>query len=293
MVAAIDVKQNYSPRLRCDGRVALVTGGGRGIGRGIALELARTGAQVVIGDLNEQEMAETCRELAPVGKVDWVKLDVSDPDSRLAAVETIRRKHGPVSILVNNAGVAAPGFFADEEARRIDMALAVDLVGAIDLTRLVIPHMIEVGWGRIVNICSMMASTGSPGFAVYSAAKAGLLSFGQAVEREIRRMCRYLRVTAVLPPSVKTRAFEQAKTSEPGMMRWGLVPPVSIEQVARRTVHGLIAGRRYVYCGVQSYLVSLIQRFTPWLMDWILQFMFVGQARQSHPPGARLPAPSA
>jgi short-subunit dehydrogenase len=92
-----------------------------------------------------------------------------------------------------------------------------------------------------------------------------------------------VRVTAVLSPSVQTSAFEHAKSSEPGMMRWSFVPPVSVEQVARRTVHGLIVGRRHVYCGVQSYLVSLLQRFFPRLMDALLMFMFVGNMRPELP----------
>jgi NAD(P)-dependent dehydrogenase (short-subunit alcohol dehydrogenase family) len=275
------------------GRVALVTGGSRGIGRGIAVELLRAGASVVIGDLVDREMEEACRDLAAEGPIDWVKLDVADHDSRHAAVNTIRAKHGPIAILVNNAGIASAGFFDDEDPKRIGKELAVDLTGAICLTRMVLPHMVEVGWGRITNISSMMAFTGSPGFAIYSAAKAGLLSFSEAIDRELRYL-KDLHVTAVLPPSVKTQAFEEAKRNEPGMMRWNLVPPVSVELVARRTVRGLIKGRRHVYCALQSYVVSLLHRFLPWVLDLVLMYMFVGRTPPRAPqPGARLPAASA
>jgi NAD(P)-dependent dehydrogenase (short-subunit alcohol dehydrogenase family) len=275
------------------GRVALVTGGSRGIGRGIAVELLREGASVVIGDLADAEMEATCRELAAEGPVDWVKLDVASQDSRHAAVDQIRAKHGPISILVNNAGIASAGYFDAEDPKRIGKELAVDLIGAICLTRMVLPHMVEVGWGRITNISSMMAFTGSPGFAIYSAAKAGLLSFSEAIDRELRYL-KGVHVTAVLPPSVRTQAFEEAKRSEPGMMRWNLVPPVSVEQVARRTVRGLIKGRRHVYTAVQSYFVSLLHRFLPWVLDMVLMYMFVGRTPPRAPhPGARLPAASA
>lgn len=278
-----------------------MTGGARGIGRGIATELLHAGAHVVIGDLAEEEMRQTCEELRPLGPIDWVVLDVANHDSRREAIGRIRREHGPIEILVNNAGIAGAGFFADEDPRRIAKALSVDLAGAICLTRMVLPTMVASGWGRIANISSMMAITGSPGFAVYSAAKSGLLAFSEAIEREVRRIGD-IRVTAVLPPSVKTSAFEDAKRSEPGMMRWSLVPPVSVRQVARRTVHGLIAGRRHVYCGLQSYLVSLLQRFLPGLMDAMLMFMFVGKMRPQLPApgttagtgtGTSLPAASA
>lgn len=289
MERRVEVRRIRRPAARrpLEGRIALVTGGARGIGRGIAVELLHAGARVVIGDLAEEEMRQTCADLSGLGTIDWVMLDVANHDSRREAIDRIRGEHGPVDVLVNNAGIAGAGFFAEEDPRRISKALAVDLAGAVCLTRMVLPHMVAARWGRIANISSMMAITGSPGFAVYSAAKAGLLAFSEAIEREVRRIGD-IRVTAVLPPSVRTTAFEDAKRSEPGMMRWSFVPPVSVKQVARRTVHGLIAGRRHVYCGAQSYLVSLLQRFLPGLMDAVLMFMFVGKMRPQLPaPGAR------
>lgn len=292
MNRTVEVKRGPSRRPPLEGRIALVTGGAQGIGRGIAAELLRAGAQVVIGDLLEQQMQETCGQLAAVGPIDWIKLDVSDDDSMDAGVAAIRHKHGPVHILVNNAGIAGAGLFVDQDPQRISKALAIDLRGALYLTRLVLPQMIAAGWGRIVNISSMMAFTGSPGFAVYSAAKAGMLRFSEAIERELRPM-RQVRVTAVLPPSVRTRAFEEAKTTQPAMMRWSMVPPVTVEQVAGRTVRGMIAGRKRVYCSTQSYLAFLLERFAPWVMDRVLMYMFRAGARPRLPApvtGARLPA---
>jgi 3-oxoacyl-[acyl-carrier protein] reductase len=265
-----------------ESRLALVTGGARGIGRGIAIELLRAGARVVIGDLVEQEMDRTCRELAKEGPAHWVKLDVSDHDAMRAAVDAIRREHGPIEILVNNAGIAGAGLFAEKDSRRIAKELVVDLAAPVCLSHMVLPHMIEARWGRIANISSMMAFTGSPGFAVYSAAKAGVFGFSTAIERELRSM-RDVHVTVVLPPSVRTSAFEEAKHTQAKMMRWRMVPPISVEQVARRTVHGLIRGRRQIYCSAQSYLASLLQRLFPWLMDALLMFMFRDGARPRLP----------
>jgi NAD(P)-dependent dehydrogenase (short-subunit alcohol dehydrogenase family) len=254
-------------------RVALVTGGARGIGRGIALELLQAGARVILGDLDEGEMEATCRQLAAFGTVDWVKLDVSDPDSIGAAVAAVGRRHGPIDVLVNNAGIARPGIFAEAEPRAIMKALSVDLTGAICLARTILPPMIARRWGRVVNISSMTAFTGSPGFAVYSAAKAGLLSFSEALERELRS-APGVRVTVVLPPSVRTHAFEEAERAKPRLMRWSFVPPISVETVARHTVRGLFHGRKRVYCSVQSYGTSLMVRFFPRLLDRLLVYMF-------------------
>jgi short-subunit dehydrogenase len=232
---------------------------------------------VVLGDVDEKATQQTCREIAPNGGADWVPLDLRDRRSARACVEGIRRKHGPVQILVNNAGVTGAGLFADKDPSRLELELAVDLVGAIYLTRLVLPDMIASGWGRIASVSSMMAFAGAPGFAVYSAAKAGLRGFSEALGRELRSM-RDVRVTVVFPPSVKTRAFEEAKRSQPDMMRWTMVPPISVEQAARRTVHGVVRGRPRVYCSVQSYLASVLQRFVPRAMDLVLRTMFRGNA---------------
>jgi short-subunit dehydrogenase len=228
-------------------------------------------------------MEQACAALAVHGTPDWVRLDVSNRESMHAAVTAIRDKHGPIEILVNNAGIAKPGLFADADPPRISKALAVDLVGAVYLTRAVLPDMIAKGWGRVVNISSMMAFAPTPGFVVYSTAKCGLLGFSEALERELRRFPQ-LRITAVLPPSVKTHAFVEAKHTEPGLMRWSLVPPITVEQVARRTVRGLIIGRRRVYCSAQSYLAWLTERLFPYVMDRILMYMF------HPPPRKRLPA---
>jgi short-subunit dehydrogenase len=239
-------------------------------------------------------MVATCRALAVHGSIDWVSLDVSDPNSVKAAVATIRDKHGPIEILVNNAGIAKPGLFDEVDPSRLSKPFAVDLVGAVYLTRMVLPEMMANGWGRIVNISSMMGIAPSPGFAVYSGAKSGLLGFSEALERELRRYPQ-IRVTVVLPPSVRTHAFTEAKEVEPELMRWNLVPPISPERVARRTVRGLIVGRRHVYCAIQSYLAALTQRLAPYVMDWILMYMFHPPPRQRLPAraGRRRPAPRA
>lgn len=285
----VHVVRRHSSELPLTGRVALVTGGARGIGYGIARELLRAGARVTIGDLSEQAMTEACRNLASQGDIDWVKLDVSSLDSVHEAVATVVAKQGPIEILVNNAGIGKPGIFVEDDPQAIAKTIAIDLTGALYLTREVLPHMIARGWGRIANMSSMMAFTGSPGFAVYSAAKSGVLGFSEALERELRGYAD-LRVTAILPPSVKTQAFADAKRTP--IMRWSLVPPVDVDQVARRTVRGIISGRRRVYCAAQSYLASLAQRLVPFAMDMILMYMFQPPARrlpQKHKAG-RLPS---
>jgi 2-hydroxycyclohexanecarboxyl-CoA dehydrogenase len=162
--------------MRLEGRRALVTGGGRGIGAAIASRLAAEGAEVVIGDIDEASAGEVAGEIGATA----AGLDVTDPESANAAVA----EHGPFAILVNNAGVDEFGFFAETDPALWQRVLAVNLVGVLACTRAVLPGMQEAGYGRIVNIASEAGRVGSKGSAVYSAAKGGVIAFTKVIARE-------------------------------------------------------------------------------------------------------------
>lgn len=254
-------------------RLALVTGGARGIGKGIAEELLHQGCKVVIADVRESDMDATCAQLASLGEIASVKMDVSDSASIDAAVERVRAEHGAVEVLVNNAGVGKPARFDEEDPDWIRKTLEIDLVGMVYLTRRLLPEMVARGWGRICNVSSMMGFSGSPGFVTYSAAKFGVAGFSEALERELRQY-HDIKVTVVMPPSVQTQAFSEAKRDEPTLMRWQYVPPITVEQMAQRTVHGLAKGKRRVYGSSQSWLAAVAERISPRIMDVILLRMF-------------------
>jgi 2-hydroxycyclohexanecarboxyl-CoA dehydrogenase len=162
--------------MRLEGRRALVTGGGRGIGAAIARRLAAEGAGVVIGDIDEASAGEVAGEIGATA----AGLDVTDPESANAVVA----EHGPFAILVNNAGVDEFGFFAETDPAMWQRVLAVNLVGVLACTRAVLPGMQEAGYGRIVNIASEAGRVGSKGSAVYSAAKGGVIAFTKVIARE-------------------------------------------------------------------------------------------------------------
>jgi 2-hydroxycyclohexanecarboxyl-CoA dehydrogenase len=186
--------------MRLEGRKALVTGGAQGIGAAISRRLAAEGADVWIGDLNE----EGAREVAADIDAEVVKLDVTDLDSAKAAAEAA----GTLDILVNNAGTDEFGFFHETTPEQWEKVLAVNLKGVLHCTFAALPGMQAAGYGRIVNIASEAGRVGSKGSAVYSAAKGGVISFTKVMAREGARFG--INVNAIAPGPIETPLLMQA-----------------------------------------------------------------------------------
>ena len=169
------------------GRVALVTGGSRGIGRASAIELGRVGARVAVGYATDAGAAAVT--LAAVesagGSGIVVALDVAETASVDAAFTTVESEIGPVEILVNNAGVTGDGLLVRMGDEQWDRVIAVNLTGAFHTMRRATPKMMRARFGRIINVSSVVAHLGGPGQANYASAKAGLLGLSRSTAREL------------------------------------------------------------------------------------------------------------
>ena len=187
--------------MRLEGRRALVTGGASGIGAAIARRLAAEGAEVWIGDVNEDGAAKVAAEIG--GRS--VALDVTEPDSARAAIEAT----GTVDVLVNNAGTDEFGFFAQTDPGLWERVLAVNLKGVFACTHAALPGMQEAGYGRIVNIASEAGRVGSKGSAVYSAAKGGVIAFTKVIAREYARYG--ITANSIAPGPIETPLLMAAK----------------------------------------------------------------------------------
>jgi NAD(P)-dependent dehydrogenase (short-subunit alcohol dehydrogenase family) len=169
-----------------DGRIALVTGGGRGIGRGICEVLARHGAGVVIADIDMDNAERAATELRAGGaRALVVHCDVTSPASAEAAVQTAVTHFGTLDILVNNAGVAGEHVGRAVTEEDWDRCYEVNLKGSWIMARAALPALKARGGGKIVNIASIAGRRGSAGMAHYSASKAGVIGLTQSLARDL------------------------------------------------------------------------------------------------------------
>jgi len=187
------------------GKIALVTGGSRGIGRAIAVALGRRGARVII---NYAARAEAAREAAAAveaagGQAAIAAFDVADPAAVAAAIKAIGKDHGGLDILVNNAGVAINGLvlrFSDEQWQK---TLAVNLGGAFHCIRAAASLLLRAkAAGRIINITSVVGESGNAGQAAYAASKAGLIGLTRSTARELAS--RGITCNAIAPGYIET-----------------------------------------------------------------------------------------
>jgi 2-hydroxycyclohexanecarboxyl-CoA dehydrogenase len=169
-------------------RVAFVSGGGRGIGRAIAIELARTGHAVAIGDLRLPQARDTAGVIEAHGeRALALELDVTDSASVASAVSAAAESLAPIDVLVNNAGWDELRPFLETDEPFWDRIIEVNYKGCLRMTKAVLPGMVERNWGRIVNIGSDAGRVGSSLESVYSGAKGAMIAFTKTIARETAR----------------------------------------------------------------------------------------------------------
>jgi short-subunit dehydrogenase len=244
-------------------KVVVITGASSGIGRALAFAFARRAAKLVLVARHEDRLEAVQREIAPyTSDVLVIPADVSDQEQLQNVVDLTLETFGRIDVLVNNAGIAVSGPVQNHSTEQVRRVVEVNLLSAIQLTRLVLPHMLKHNHGYILNISSGLGRTAMPMYATYTATKYGLAGFSDALRRELDRTGVY--VTLALPGWTRTDMV--TPEMEDLLSRYGykLSDP---DEVAERIVLGLVHGtREIVLGGAFEWAGVLAERYAPILV---------------------------
>ena len=189
--------------MRLKDKKAIVTGAGQGIGRSIALKMAQEGADVVIAEWNTETGTQTKKEVEALGRrALYIKVDVANQKQVQSMVAEVLEAWGKIDILVNNAGFDRGATLLKVKEEDWDAVLGVHLKGTMNCIQAVVPHMIENGYGKIINISSIYGKSGGVAAISYSAAKAGIIGLTKSVARELGRY--QINVNVVVPGLILT-----------------------------------------------------------------------------------------
>jgi len=265
------------------GKIVVITGGAKGLGRGLALALARAGAKVVVGDIDLAAAEALCAELSGEGRIaSAVHVDMTDPASVERLVAEAVTRHGRIDIMVNNAGIAAGGEFEYVPAETMRRVIDIDLLGAAYGTLSAYRQMLRQGGGHIVNVASMLALFPNPLSAAYVAAKYGLAGLTRSVMAE--GAAHGIRCTTICPGYIATNLFEAGSFA--GSMKKDHVVEripfrlIDVDTAVARTVAAIAARKPIAVFPFYARVLWWIERLSPRLMDAALRFLMNQQRRR-------------
>jgi short-subunit dehydrogenase len=256
------------PKRNLIGRRALVTGASSGIGRAIAVELARRGVDLILVARRADRLSEVAAEARKLSRrAICVVGDVTDPATRRQALEAARDELGGLDILINNAGIAAHGRFAEADPGRLRPIMEVNFFAPVEFTREAIPLLRKGHQPVVVNIGSILGERGCPHKSEYSASKFALHGFSEAVRPELARLG--IDVLLVAPGPTESEHFDTL-LEDHGELPWGNPKRASADQVAHEIVRAIERGRHSVTVGCRGKFWLALNRFAPWLVDRIM-----------------------
>jgi NAD(P)-dependent dehydrogenase (short-subunit alcohol dehydrogenase family) len=259
-----------SGKMKLDNRTAVVTGAASGIGRAIAISLARRGCHLALADLNEAGLAQTRERATSEGiRISIHRLDVADREAVASFPAAVMSEHGRVDILVNDAGVAVGGTFEQVSETDFDWLLAINFWGVVRMTRAFLPHLQASDDARIVNLSSLYGLISPPGQTAYCASKFAVRGFTQSLGNELEGSS--IGVTVVHPGGVATAIARNARlpkglAEEEARKRLAVIEKVlrlPPETAGEIIVQAIERRKRRVLVGSDAKIMSIIERLLP------------------------------
>jgi short-subunit dehydrogenase len=242
--------------------LALVTGASSGIGAALARELARHGHDLVLTARRTEPMRALAEELKAAGAVSTViAADLNRPGAAEQLAKELESRALAIDVLVNNAGLGAAGPFHESDLSRVSEMLQVNVVAPTELTRALVPGMVQRGYGRVLIVSSTAAFQPGPTMAVYSATKAFELSFGEAISHELRGTG--VTVTTLCPGPTRSGFTDVANTGTSMLFVGPMANVMTSAEVARHGYRAMAAGKRVHVVGFTNKLVVASGRFSP------------------------------
>ena len=251
-------------------KVVVITGAGSGIGRALAVDIARRGGLLALSDVDEAGLAETVELVKQAGaaQVKADRLDVADREAFRTYADDVLAHFGRVNVVVNNAGVALSGRVEDLDWDDIDWIIGIDLWGVIHGTKLFLPALIESGDGHVVNISSLFGLVSMPDQAFYNAAKYAVRGFTEALREEMLIDGHRVGVTSVHPGGIKTAVARSARYSvrddaaATAKFFDEKLAKMSPEKAAEIIVKGILKNQARVLVGLDAHLIHNFGKFT-------------------------------
>lgn len=258
-----------------ENKVAVITGAGSGIGRSLAVGLAKKGCHLALSDINEKGLQETVALInAPGIKVTTSKLDVANREAVYQHAEQVIADHGKANIIVNNAGVALGETIEDMSYENFEWLMNINFWGVVYGTKAFLPHIKATGEGQIVNISSVFGIIAVPTQAAYNAAKFAVRGFTECLREELEIDNCGVSATCVHPGGIKTGIARNSRVGKLGRYeavaggknigdRFEKIARTTPDEAAAVIIDGIRRNKRRVLIGTDAYLIDSMQRFLP------------------------------
>ena len=257
-----------------DGRVAAITGAGSGIGRALAVRLARAGAHLALSDIDEVGLAETVALCEGRGvKVTAQHVDVADRDAVVAWADQVVADHGRVNLVFNNAGVALGATIESESYTDFEWLMNINFWGVVHGTKAFLPHLKASGEGHIVNISSVFGLLSIPSQSAYNSAKFGVRGFSDALRMELEIEGAPVSSTTVHPGGIRTNIARNMRLDESAVALAGAdeareqfdkIARTTPDAAARKILRAVRRNRRRTLIGADAVFIDLVSRLPAW-----------------------------